>query len=302
MFDMQTFTVPARDKSIQQAIDPRSFPPFVFTADKFLVRNKPLTNIMVVGEPIHDGLQFSQIEFGLVDLDAQGNGSWRQMDDGAVWSQFNVDMQTTDLADALESLGFESGLRNGNGDIKAQFTWPNAPHKLNLAEIIGSGSIDINDGSVVEVDPGAARLLALFNLSALTRRLSLDFKDVTAKGFAFNKIHGDLKLQSGGDLNMDKITVDSSAAVIEFSGTTNIVQQSYDQKVAVTPSVTDSLPAAGALVGGPIGAAAGFVVDKVAKVVGLNKALTYHYTMTGTWEQPNIEKVVRKTEEADQNQ
>jgi uncharacterized protein YhdP len=62
------------------------------------------------------------------------------------------------------------------------------------------------------------------------------------------------------------------------------------------------LPAAGALVGGPIGAAAGFVVDKVAKVVGLNKALTYHYTMTGTWEQPNIEKVVRKTEEADQNQ
>jgi uncharacterized protein YhdP len=101
---------------------------------------------------------------------------------------------------------------------------------------------------------------------------------------------------------MDKITVDSSAAVIEFSGTTNIVQQSYDQKVAVTPSVTDSLPAAGALVGGPIGAAAGFVVDKVAKVVGLNKALTYHYTMTGTWEQPNIEKVVRKTEEADQNQ
>ena len=302
MFDMQTFTVPARDKSIQQVIDPRSFPPFVFTADKFLVRNKPLTNIMVVGEPIHDGLQFSQIEFGLVDLDAQGNGSWRQMDDGAVWSQFNVDMQTTDLADALESLGFESGLRNGNGDIKAQFTWPNAPHKLNLAEIIGSGSIDINDGSVVEVDPGAARLLALFNLSALTRRLSLDFKDVTAKGFAFNKIHGDLKLQSGGDLNMDKITVDSSAAVIEFSGTTNIVQQSYDQKVAVTPSVTDSLPAAGALVGGPIGAAAGFVVDKVAKVVGLNKALTYHYTMTGTWEQPNIEKVVRKTEEADQDQ
>jgi len=300
MFDMQTFTVPKRDKSIKQVIDPRSLPPFVFTADKFLVRNKPLFDVMVIGEPIHDGLQFSQIEFGLVDLDAQGNGSWRQMNDGTIWSQFNVDMQTTDLADALESLGFESGLRNGNGDIKSQFTWPNAPHKLNLAEITGSASMDINDGSVVEVEPGAARLLALFNLSALTRRLNLDFKDVTAKGFAFNKIHGDLKLQSGGDLNTDKITVDSSAAVIEFSGTTNIVQQSYDQRVAVTPSVTDSLPAAGALVGGPIGAAAGFVVDKVAKVVGLNKALTYHYTMTGTWEQPNIEKVVRKSEEPGQ--
>lgn len=298
-FEMQKFVAPKRDQPSQATIDPRSLPAFVFKADKFTVRNKSLRNVLVQGDPIHDGLLFSKIEFGLVDLDAHGNGYWRQMDDGSIWSQFDIDMQTSDLADALESLGFESGLRNGSGHIKAQCTWPDAPHKIKLAEVAGNGSMDINNGSVVEVEPGAARLLALFNLSAITRRLSLDFKDVTAKGFAFNKIHGNLNLQSGGDMHTDKITVDSSAAVIELNGTTNIVEQSYDQNISVTPSVTESLPAAGALVGGPIGAAAGFVVDKVAKVVGLNKALTYYYTMTGTWEKPIIKKVVKESDDVD---
>ena len=298
-FDMQKFVVPKRDKPSSEIINPRSLPAFVFEADEFMVRNKSLRNVLVQGDRIHDGLLFSKIGFGLVDLDAQGNGYWRQMNDGSIWSQFDIDMHTSDLADALESLGFESGLRNGSGNIKAQLTWPDAPHKINLAQVVGNGSMDINNGSVVEVEPGAARLLALFNLSAIARRLSLDFKDVTTKGFAFNKIHGNLNLHSGGDVYTDKIIVDSSAAVIELSGTTNIVEQSYDQKVSVTPSVTESLPAAGALVGGPIGAAAGFVFDKVAKVVGLNKALTYYYSMTGTWEKPIIKKEVKVSDEVD---
>ena len=114
----------------------------------------------------------------------------------------------------------------------------------------------------------------------------------------FNTISGDLDLQSGGEMKMEQVIIDSSAAVIEFTGTTNIVARTYAQNIFVTPSVTESLPAAGAIVGGPIGAAAGFVVDKVAKVVGLDKALKYQYSMTGTWVQPEIVKIKKVSDES----
>ena len=298
VFDMQEFRVHHNEEKSEQVLDPNILPAFVFKAKRFHLKDKLIRAVDVTAETIHDGLFFSDVNFALVDLRAHGQGSWRQTDKDNIWSEFSFDMTTSDLADALESLNFQAGLRNGNGSIKTQLSWPDAPHKVNLGNMTGRTSLDIRAGSITEVEPGAGRLLALFNLSALTRRLSLDFKDVTTKGFAFNTISGDLDLQSGGEMKMEQVIIDSSAAVIEFTGTTNIVARTYAQNIFVTPSVTESLPAAGAIVGGPIGAAAGFVVDKVAKVVGLDKALKYQYSMTGTWEQPEIVKIKKVSDES----
>lgn len=298
VFDMEEFTVHHNEQQSEQSLDPNTLPAFVFKAKRFQLKDKLIREVDLTAQSIHDGLFFSDINFAVEDLQAHGQGSWRHIDKDNIWSEFSFDMTTTDLADALESLDYETGLRNGKGTIKTQMSWSNAPHKVELANITGRTSLDIRDGSITEVEPGAGRLLALFNLSALTRRLSLDFKDVTAKGFAFNTISGDLDLQLGGEIKMEQVIIDSSAAVIEFTGTTNIVDQTYDQKISVTPSVTDTLPAAGAIVGGPIGAAAGYVVDKVAKVVGLDKALNYQYTMTGTWEQPEIVRVKKVSDDS----
>ncbi len=298
VFDMEEFKVHHSEKKSEQVIDPNTLPPFIFKAKRFHLKDKLIREVDVTAQSIHDGLFFSDINFALEDLQARGQGSWRQTDEDDIWSEFSFDLTTSDLADALESLNYQTGLRNGNGSIRTQLSWPDAPHKVALANMTGRTSLDIRKGSITEVEPGAGRLLALFNLSALTRRLSLDFKDVTAKGFAFNTISGDLDLQSGGEMKMEQVVIDSSAAVIEFTGTTNIVDQTYDQNIFVTPSVTESLPAAGAIVGGPIGAAAGFVVDKVAKVVGLDKALKYQYSMTGTWEQPEIVKIKKVSDES----
>lgn len=291
IFDLEEFRVHHNDEKSVQVLRPTQLPAFVFNAKRFHLKDKLIKDVGINTMSIHDGLFFNQVNFALEDLQAQGQGSWRQTESGDTWSEFSFDINISDLADALESLNYETGLRNGKGSIKTQLSWPDAPHKVTLANMAGRTTIDIRDGSITEVEPGAGRLLALLNLSALTRRLSLDFKDVTAKGFTFNSITGDLDLKVGGEMKMENVIIDSSAALIEFTGTTNIVDRTYDQNIFVTPSVTDSLPAAGALVGGPIGAAAGYVVDKVAKVVGLDRALNYQYTMTGTWEQPEIVKL-----------
>ena len=90
--------------------------------------------------------------------------------------------------------------------------------------------------------------------------------------------------------------IKASAANIQITGSTNLVERTYDQTIYVTPAVTGALPAAGAIVGGPVGAAAGIVADQLAKVVGLNKVTQAEYEMTGTWEEPQLTRIKKKRE------
>ena len=58
-------------------------------------------------------------------------------------------------------------------------------------------NIDMRDGQLVKVQPGVGRVLGLLSLAQLPRRLTLDFRDFFEKGFAFDRIHGDVRVAAG---------------------------------------------------------------------------------------------------------
>ena len=59
----------------------------------------------------------------------------------------------------------------------------------------------------------------------------------------------------------------------------------FDQELRVVPHVGNSLPLVGAVVGGPIGAAAGFAVQGLLGK-GMNQAASARYRVTGSWDKP----------------
>ena len=73
--------------------------------------------------------------------------------------------------------------------------------------------------------------------------------------------------------------------------------EDYDQLVTVTPKLTASLPVAGALVGGPV---AGGVLFAVEKLFGrsIDQISQFQYTMTGSWDNPVIEKLKSEPQQA----
>ena len=73
-----------------------------------------------------------------------------------------------------------------------------------------------------------------------------------------------------------------------------MAQQDYDQIVIVTPGVGKILPTIGAITGGAVGAAAGFLFQGMFNK-GLKNVGKIVYKVTGTWDQPNIEII--ETEE-----
>ena len=247
-----------------------------------------------IHRPPIKALSFDEIKLAAQDLTVEGKGAWTFFEK-KIKSSFDLQLESIDIEDSLVDLGFNSSLRKGEASVSVAVEWPGDPRQFDLSKVSGSSSISMKDGSVSEINPGkAGRLLALLNLGALSRRLSLDFKDVTNKGFAFDSIKGTLNLSEGGQLKTDKISIKASSADIKIKGITNIIDQTYDQNITVTPSVTGTLTAAGAIVGGPVGAAAGLIADRVGSAVGLNKVSNIEYKMTGTWQQPVIEKVSKR--------
>jgi uncharacterized protein YhdP len=139
------------------------------------------------------------------------------------------------------------------------------------------------------------RVLGLFSLTNLPRRLILDFRDVLGKGLRFKSMIGDFTLVNG-EANTESFIIDTSSAEIVITGKTGLANQDYDQMVFVTPRVGRVLPTIGAIAGGAVGAAAGFLVQGMFRK-GLKDVGKIIYKVTGSWNNPIIELIETQTNE-----
>jgi uncharacterized protein YhdP len=83
------------------------------------------------------------------------------------------------------------------------------------------------------------------------------------------------------------MVIAAPAARIVMQGRTGFRARDYDLTVDVTPHVGGALPVVGAVIGGPVGAAAGLVVQGLIGK-GINKAAGSIYRVTGSWDKPKI--------------
>ncbi|MCX5511726.1 AsmA-like C-terminal region-containing protein, partial [Pseudomonas sp. BJa3] len=81
---------------------------------------------------------------------------------------------------------------------------------------------------------GAGRVLGLLSVAEVRRRLMLDLSDFFSKGFAFNRIDGDIRI-AGGLARSDNLMIDGPAAEIQIRGDTDLRSERFDQTVDVKP-------------------------------------------------------------------
>lgn len=171
---------------------------------------------------------------------------------------------------------------------------------FSLANVNGTLNLDIKKGQMLNLKPTAGRLFGLLSLQTLPRRLSLDFRDLFSKGFSFDHIDGIFTLENGNAYT-NNLSMRGPSANIIVTGRTGLRTQDYDQIVTVTPQVSNSLPVASALFG-PIGVGVGAVIFLAGEMFDsipeqIDKLLRYQYSITGSWDDPVVEKIKRGTEE-----
>lgn len=274
---------PAVGNPADTGINPASLPPLHLLVKDLRLGDAKLGEARLETWPTAKGLHIEQLRALSSSVQINANGDWTGTATDSR-SHMRIGFAAEDLGAMLGAFGYKGLVNGGKTHDQLDASWPGAPSSLSLASMQGTLDVHVEDGRIPDAAPGVGRLLGLVSLAELPRRLTLDFGDVFGKGLGFDSINGQFRL-ANGSATTDDLAIKGSAADIHISGRTGLRARDFDQQVLVVPHVGNSLPVVGAVVGGPIGVAAGLAVQGILGK-GLNKTASARYSVTGPWSKP----------------
>ena len=140
-------------------------------------------------------LEWKKLNFETGRSKVDMSGSWR-LGEQQSHTQFNISMSGENNSDVMERFGITSGIQQAPFDLDSKVEWDGSPWSMKVNTLEGHVAMKLGKGQVTGAS-GAARLLGLFSLDSIIRKMQLDFSDVFDGGMAFNSITG------SGDIKME---------------------------------------------------------------------------------------------------
>ncbi|QQQ03021.1 YhdP family protein [Lysobacter enzymogenes] len=281
----------AAAKPADASMDPAKIPALTIDIADLRFGSAALGTASVRTRPTPAGMRIDQISTrgGKQSIDLSGDWTGRG---AAARTHLSATVDSGDVGALMNGFGFGGQIGGGKGKARLDAGWPGAPAAMALGSLEGSLSLDVRDGRLIEIEPGAGRMLGLLSVAQLPRRLTLDFRDLFSKGFAFDRVGGTVRF-GNGSARSDDLSIDGPAASIAIRGAADLRAQSYDQTIEVRPKAANVLTAVGALAAGPVGAAIGAAANAVLqKPLGSLTSRTYR--VTGPWKEPKVEVLSRE--------
>lgn len=268
--------------------DPRRLLGLDLTADEFGFGARRFGTLRadIRSDPL--GLRLESFESRSASFTVTGSGGWFVEPRGQT-TRLAFNLHATDVAAALAELSLEPIASGEVADITASVWWPGAPTDDWMAHLGGDLSLRLETGSLLDIDPGAGRVVGLMSITALPRRLALDFRDVFNKGFGFDTLAGDFTIIDGNAYT-DNFKVTGPVAEIGVAGRIGLRDRDYRQQAVVTTEPGKVLPTVGGLLGGPGVGAALLIFTRIFKepLKGIGRA---SYCVTGSWDAPAVERL-----------
>jgi len=268
--------------------DPSDLPALHLYVRSFSYAGVELGETRIEAYPTAEGFHFEKVDASSEQISVQASGDW-SLDEQGQRSDFNIHMASESLGDFLSSLDISSSVQGGQTLVDFNAWWPGSPATFALSRLNGEIEFSVIDGNISDASSGTGRLLGLLSITALPKRLSLDFRDVFDSGFSFDEAGGTFVMENGS-ARTDDVLLKSSAADISVSGRTDLVAREYDQLLTVRPGLGNTLPIIGVLAAGPAGAAAGLALQGLLHDE-LAEASKVSYTIKGDWDDPQFEPV-----------
>ncbi|KAA9130246.1 TIGR02099 family protein [Marinihelvus fidelis] len=268
--------------------DPTQLPEFHIFVQDLRYHGVALGETRIEAYPVADGLRIESMEAASDHMTFQARGDWVTTGAGSR-SDFDILLTAENLGDLVSAMELSTLLEGGQTMIHYDAWWPGPPAAFELAQLNGLMNFTITDGRVLDAEPGAGRVLGLFSVAALPRRLSLDFRDVFESGFNFDTAGANISLESGV-ARTDDFIMESTAATLAIEGSTDLVNQQFDYRMTVRPGVSQALPVIGALAAGPPGAAAGLALQGLLRDA-LGNAAEARYSIVGPWAEPEVTRL-----------
>ncbi|XZG69833.1 YhdP family protein [Chitinibacteraceae bacterium HSL-7] len=272
-----------------QRIDWAGLPDLHVQVDELKWRGRPLGALSANARAVAQG--WNVPEFRLKNDEGALSGSlvWKAGDQ-AGQTQLSIKLDSSNIGNTLGRLGMEGAMERAPGVMEATLTWPGQPHEGSLAGLDGKVSLKLGEGRFNRIDPGAAKLLSLFSVQSVLRRLQLaqfSLDDLFAAGVTFSGIDGSFAIRRGL-MNVDSLIIDSSSAKVMFSGQVNLPAQTQQLRLRIVPMVGDTVALAAAVVN-PLAGLAAFALQRVLNDP-LGHIVAFEYDVTGTWDDPHVKR------------
>ena len=274
----------------RDALDPARLPPLAIDVADLRLNDAAMGRLVLRTQPVPTGLRIERMEATAPGQHIAIGGEWLGRGDEAR-TRVEVVAQSDDFGAMLAGFGHGGQLNRGEGRAVLDANWRGGPSAFSLLALDGRLTLDVRDGQLTEIEPGAGRVLGLLSVAQLPRRLTLDFRDFFARGFAFDTLAGQVRV-ADGRASSGNLKISGPAADIRIAGGADLRAQTFDQTIEVEPRAGNLLTVAGALAGGPVGAAIGAAANAMLrKPLGELAAKTYR--VTGPWKDPQVDVIRR---------
>jgi uncharacterized protein (TIGR02099 family) len=217
------------------------------------------------------------------------SGQWVLEGDHS-FTSLNLHLSGDNNSDLMQRFGVTSGIQKAAFSISSELRWRGAPWSMQMDTLAGKLATKLGKGVVSEVS-GAARLIGLFSLDSIIRKMQLDFSDVFDSGLAFNSIEGSGEITNGIFVTND-IRMDAVAGDMTIKGLVDLNQRIIDSEVKFVPDITSGIPVLSAFAVTPVTALYVFAITKVISPV-VEVFTEVNYAVTGPMDSPKVQEISR---------
>jgi len=281
----------SRSVNGHKEIVPQSLPPIKFKCRQCNLFGNNFGQVKFESYPNDDGLRLDSIKFDGPHGKLDATGQWHKRN-GDHYTFIDGDLDSDDFGGLLKDFKFDSGIKDSEAEIDFTFTWKDSPMDFSFKHLDGELAWQLSDGYLTELSDKGSRIFTLLSLESLVRKLSLDFRDVFAKGFFYDDMRGTVQITEGKADTRDT-SIDGGAGEMEIYGYTDLVTRELNYNVNFTPNVTGNLPVLVYFMVNPPTAIAALALDQVltsTKVIS-----NVNYSITGTLDEPILLETGRQS-------
>lgn len=273
-----------------EELNPVDFPEAAIKISRLKQGNKELGFWRTRLEPVKNGVLLSVDESNLMGISTTGKVVWTYINNKHT-TYVDSKLAVSDIRSVFKKLGYEPSFEAKKVELNTIAYWQGSPAAFDHLQTQGIIDINIEDGQFLNVSNTASplKVLGLFNLSSLGRRLKLDFSDVYSSGLAFDEISGVMSI-NGPVMDIDEaVEITGPSANISLIGATNMKEETLDMQMRLSIPVSGTLPWAvvvagvNPLIGGIMLLGQGVWGGVVDQFTGVN------YQISGSWEEPVME-------------
>ncbi|WP_443083716.1 YhdP family protein [Vibrio sp. VB16] len=219
----------------------------------------------------------------------KANGWW-ELNKTNSQSSMALVMEGENNTELMDRFGISSGIQKAPFEMSSQLSWQGAPWSLQVDTLNGEMNAKLGKGIISDVN-GAAKLLGMFSLDSIIRKMQLDFTDVFDNGLAFNSITGSGRMEKGIFVT-NNIEMDATAGEMTIRGMADLNANRVDAEVEFTPDLTSGIPVLTAFAVAPQTAIVVFAISTVISPV-VDVFTKIRYQVVGSLDSPEVKELSR---------